>query len=128
MPPPKLSKKAAKAPGQPSEAQVEAEPHAAAGTEDTLKRPRSPLDEDALAKRVAAEVVQQVRGVLKTAEGHGGSGSASGSGDPRGARAQRRSRVEIELQTAALEALQSDTTDVVNGLEAAKGRGDVLQE
>ena len=32
------------------------------------KRPRSPLDEETLAKRVAAEVVEQVRGVLEKGE------------------------------------------------------------
>ena len=79
-------------------------------------------------------------------EGHGGGGSANGSGsgadprgDPRGARAQRTSSVQTEVQTAALQALikelvaknqalQSDRTDMVKELEAAKGRGDVLQE
>ena len=105
VPPPKPSKKATKPHSQPSEPQVQPEPQAAAGTEDTRKRPRSPLDEEALAKRVAAEVVQQVRGVSETAAGHGGSGS--GSVDPRGARSQRRSSVQTEVHggTGALEAL-----------------------
>ena len=143
MPPPKPSTRAAKPPSQPSEPKVQPEPQAAAGTEDRRKRPRSPLDEEALAKRVAAEVVQHVQGILETAEGHGGSGSASGngsgSGNPRGTRARRGSGVQTEVHTAALEALikalvtknqalQSDSTDMVKELEAAKGRGNVLQE
>ena len=91
---------------------------------------------------VAAEVVQQVQGVLETAEGHGGSCSATASGsgsrsgadprgDLRGATALRRSGVQTEVQTAALEALikelvaknqglQSDRTNMVKELEAAR--------
>ena len=144
VPPPKPAKKAAKPPRQPSEP---SRPKAVAGTEDTRKRPRSPLDEEALAKRVAAEMAEQVRGVLEkaeSAEGHGGSGSGNGSGvdlrgDPRGARAKRRSGVQTEAQTVALEAvikdlvaknqaLQSDRCDMVMEFEVAKGRGEVLQE
>ena len=135
LPPPKPAKKAAKPPSQPSEP---SHPQAEAGTEDTRKRPRSPLDEGALAKRVAADVVEQVRGVLEkgesAAQGHGGSGA-----DPRGARAERRSGVHTQAHAAALEvvikdlvaknqALQTDRTNMVKELGAAKGKGQVLQE
>ena len=135
VPPPKPAKNAARPPSQPSEP---SHPQAEARTEDARKRPRSPLDEEALAKRVAAEVVEQVRGVLEkgesAAEGHGGSGA-----DPRGVRAERRFGVETHAQIAALEAvikdlvakdqpLQTDRTNMVKELEAAKGKGQVLQE
>ena len=60
-----------------------------------------------MAKRVAAEVVEQLRGVLEkgesAAEGHGGSGA-----DPRGARAERHSRLQTQAKTAALEAVIND--------------------
>ena len=130
IPAPKPAKKAAKTASQPREP---SRPQGEAGTEDTRKRPRSPLKKEALAKRVAAEVVEQVRGVLERGESAAEARGASGA-EARGAKAERRSGVQTQLQAQALEALIKDLvvknqplpterTNAVNELEAAKGQG-----